>query len=190
MLLLYKMILMSLRIPPLGDQPTIIVFDSPQELQAETGQSLCHGLFDPKKNTILATADSVAHEIGHYLDFKSGQFRIVSSHFSSEEKISARLRNEIVAILFAYAKVGEGGTSLSYEWQFVKWLMFMRANVNRFGPHTDISLNNLKLEQIQEIADWLTNHEHPWFARLKFFFGSYLTDEDAHQTYGFLTHGR
>lgn len=177
---------MPIRIPPRGDDPQILIFDSAEELQKETGQSVAHGYFDPKSNSIFATADSVAHEIGHYLDFKSGRLKSAANHLSVEQKTAFRLRNEVVAILFAYAKCGDGGASLPYEYQFIKWLRFMRTEVERFGPHHETPMEKLKLAEIQNLADWLTDHEHPWFERLRHFFQTYLVDEDVHMTYGFL----
>lgn len=173
---------MAFTIPPQGGQPTIKVFDSLDELQSETGQRTCHGFFDARSNTIFATADSIAHEVGHFLDVKSGKFKDPDRLQSSIEKIEACLRNEIVAVLFAYTKCGEGGTSLIHEARFIEWLRFSRK-AQAFGPSPEASLGDLDFKQIQELGTWISASEHPWFDRIKTFFKTYLVDEAKILTY-------
>jgi hypothetical protein len=170
-------------IPPLKDEPTIKVFDTIQELTADTGYQGYHGIYDPKANMILATADSLPHEIGHYRDYRSGRMRIVSRIEDPLLRAEARLRNEIVAIMFAYAKVGEGGTSLEHEYRFLQWIEFMRKG-KTFGPHCAKKFNQFTLGEMQDFAEWLVMHEHPWFSRLEYMFRSYLTNEMLTLTYG------
>lgn len=170
-------------IPAEGDHPTIKVFESLDELARETGQSVCHGFFDVRAYTIMATADSVAHEIGHFLDIKSKKFKDLSKATSLSEKIEASLRNEIVAVLFAYSKCLEGGTSLSYETQFIEWLKHSRKHLD-FGPHPKKELSKFSFREIQDLAEWLTDPKQSWFKRLTHFFRSYLADEARILTYG------
>lgn len=174
---------MPIVIPSQNGQPVVRIFESLQELEQETGQSGYHGLFDANTNTILATADSVAHEIGHYLDFKSGLLKNVTEISDPTKKKEASLRNEIVAILFAYTKCGEGGTCLTYEARFLEWLAFTRKS-KEFGPSAEKNLSELTFKEIQELATWLVSSEHSWFERLEFFFKGYLTDERSFVTYG------
>ncbi|MDB5037640.1 MAG: hypothetical protein JWQ35_1168 [Bacteriovoracaceae bacterium] len=174
---------MAFTIPTEKGEPTIKVFESVKELQAETGQTVCHGFFDAESNMIIATADSVAHEVGHYLDFKSGKLKVLKNSASPIKKIEACLRNEIVAILFAYTKCGEGGASLIYEVRFLEWLRFTRRS-QKFGPHAERSLLELNLKEIQDLADWVTLSEHSWFDRLNYFFKNYLADDQTILTYG------
>jgi len=174
---------MSITIPSEKGQPTIRVFESLEEFHTETKQSVCHGFFDTKANMILATADSVAHEIGHYLDLKSGAFKNPDKETHPVKKIKACLRNEIVAILFAFTKCGDGGTSLSYELQFLQWLQFFRK-AERFGPQPEKEISDFGLKEIQNLADWLVKPDHPWFNRLCHFFQTYLATEQNISTYG------
>jgi len=168
-------------IPPHGDQPLIRVFDNSDELQKATGHRVCHGYFDAKENLIVATADSVAHEIGHFKDFRSGRMKVVGEIDDPQERIEARLRNEIVAILFSYAKCGQGGATLKHEVKFLDWIRYL---ANR-EDHSLLQrkIESLKFSEIQDLAEWLTLSTQSWFDRLQFIFRSYLTDEQFVLTY-------
>ena len=174
---------MAITIPSERGEPIIKIFESLEELKAETGQSACHGFFDAKANTILATADSVAHEVGHFLDFKSGGLKDPSKEKDPQKKAAVALRNEIVAVVFAFAKCGEGGTSLNYEIRFMEWLHYSRKSGD-FGPHPQKNLSEFSFSEIQALANWLVQIEHAWFDRLSHFFRTYLLDEQSVSTYG------
>jgi hypothetical protein len=171
-----------LQIPREGDTPLIKLFQNVEELQRETGQRVFHGIFDPTTNTILATIDSVAHEVGHYRDLKSGRLRNISAITEPHKKMEARLRNEIVAILFASSKCGDAGTSLPYEIDFLSWLDFTRKQ-SAFGPAAELEMKDLKLNQIQDLADYIADSSQPWFEKLEYIFRQYLGDEHEVLTY-------
>jgi len=166
-----------------ADEPKIQICESLAELEQITGLRNIHGFFDAEKNLIVATSDSLAHEVAHFKDYRSGRMLFLSQISDPLQRVEAKLRNEIVAILFAYTKSGTGGASLSYEHQFMRWLEFIRASETAL-PHGDTSLSNLKFSQIQDLAETLCQHHHAWFARLEILFGSYLKDEHLTLTYG------
>ena len=163
-------------VSPTGSEPTLQIFDTLTELRSTTGHQGYHGFFDPRQNTIIATADSLPHEIGHYRDFKSGRMANTSTLLDKKLRAEGRIRNEIVAILFAYSKVGEGGTALEYEYRLIQWIEFMRKD-QCFGPHTSKDLKEFTLSEIQDFAEWVVMHEHPWYARLEYLFRAYIADE-------------
>lgn len=169
------------QIPREGETPLIRLFSSLEEMKNETGRKFSHGTFDPTTNTILATLDSLAHEIGHYRDFRSGRLRNPSLMSNSQARIEARLRNEIVAILFASTKIGDAGTSLPYEIEFMTWLEFMRKK--DFGPHSGATLKDLQLSQIQDLAEFLADANSGWFEKLEYLFRDYLGSEHEVLTY-------
>lgn len=170
------------QVPREGETPLIKLFQTVSELQKETGQRVFHGIYDSSTNTIMATIDSVAHEIGHYRDFKSGRLVNPADLSDPQRRIEARIRNEIVAILYASTKVGDAGTALEYEIEFLTWLEYMRKTSN-FGPHHHRNLSDLTLKEIQDIADFTSNAETPWFERLEYLFREYLSSEHEILTY-------
>ena len=170
-------------IPAEGDQPRIQLFETVDELREHTGQNICHGYFDAANKLIVATYDSVAHEIGHYRDFQSGKLRVIQAITDPTLKMEAILRNEIVACLYARTKLGANAATMEHEAAFLEWISFMREQ-KAFGPHTGTSLDDLKLSQIQEIAEWVVDSSHPWFRRLEFIFRHYLLDFQVTLTYG------
>ncbi|MBN8554192.1 MAG: hypothetical protein J0L93_02010 [Deltaproteobacteria bacterium] len=173
-----------IEIPRNGDTPLIKLFQSLKELQTHTGETTFHGIFDANQNMILATIDSVAHEIGHYKDFRSGKLKNVSDIQDAQLRISARMRNEIVAILFASSRAGDGGTSIDYEIDFISWLDFQRSREKNFGPSSSKKLSDLKFNEIQELADWLSIPTQIWFKKLQLIFKNYLNNERELMTYG------
>jgi hypothetical protein len=179
-----------IEIPRNGDIPLIKLYHDLDELQRETGQTVFHGIFDANKNMILATIDSVAHEIGHYKDFRSGKLINILEISDPMERVSARIRNEMVAIIFASSRAGDGGTSLEYEINFLSWLDYQRSHEKKFGPHFDKEISSLKLNEIQELSDWLSAPTQSWFERLQIIFKSYLLDEFEVMTYGRAHSGR
>lgn len=171
-----------IQIPRDGDTPLIKLFQTLEELQRETGQKVAHGFYDPTTNTILATIDSVAHEIGHYRDLKSGRIKNVTEIQDTAKRIEARIRNELVAILFASAKCGGGGAHFGYEVDFLVWLDFMRGQES-FGPHSGTHIKDLKLSEIQDLADFLADQNQQWFSKLEYIFRHYLGEEHEVLTY-------
>lgn len=173
---------MSLEIPTLNGMPTVKIFNSQQEIEAETHIKLCHGFYDPSKNLILATADSVAHEIGHFRDIRSGKFKELCANQSRNDVIEAKMRNELVAILFSYSKCGIGGTTLEHEYKLMSWLLFQHQK-NHLGDFNQKPIQEWTLTEIQDASDWLVKHEHPWRERLEFLFKGYLIDQHISLTY-------
>lgn len=163
------------------------IFRSFEELRLETGEKLTHGYFDPETNTIVATLDSCAHEIGHYRDFKSGRLRRILPTDSPTARAQGRMRNEIVAILFAAQKVSPGPQLLRYERDFIEWFLFSveKKQFDAFVKPEILAqpLKNWALSDIQDLADWVVKEEHPWFERLEFIFRHYLQDEHITLTY-------
>lgn len=171
-----------IQIPREGDTPLIKLFQTIEELQRETGQKVFHGIYDPKSNTIMATIDSVAHEVGHYRDLRSGRLRNIQEISNQEKRIEARIRNEIVAILFASSKCGDAGTAIPYEIEFMTWLDYTRARSTHW-PHATKSLKDLKLNEMQDLADFVSDSHQPWFEKLEFIFREYLGQEHDVLTY-------
>jgi hypothetical protein len=174
-----------LEIPGVNGEPTIKIFDDVSELQKHCGEKLTHGYFDPRQNVIIATVASVAHEIGHYRDFRSGRMKPFQEALSSEERARLRIRNEIVAILFAYQRVSDQYGLLPYEREFIEWIVFHWDRSKSFAdwkqraPH----VAQLKFEQIQDLGDWLLKPEQDWGKRLRKIFHAYLRTENEMMTY-------
>lgn len=173
-----------LEIPAKGDQPHIKLYENLDELAEHTGQRVQHGYFDAQNRMIVATLDSVAHEIGHYKDFQSGKLKSLRGISDPSERVQATLRNEIVAILFARTKMGPQAKFLEHEIALQEWLQFMRAQ-NKFGPHGGTALDDLSFAQIQDFAEWVVKLEHPWFQRLEYIFRHYLQEDHMPVTYGY-----
>lgn len=156
-------------IPPQepGD-PEIYVFDSQEELQAYLGYPQVHGLYDSKQNKIYATWDSLAHEIAHYKDQRSGRFRNPDI-YQKNEKTFAHIRNEAVAILYAWQKSANPDQYLSFEKEFLEIVYFALEN----EAHSFGELKTLRFSELQDLADWLCQEHHIWAGRLKHLFSHY-----------------
>lgn len=172
-----------IEVPANGEEPRIRIYENKEELERETGMKTVHGYFDPKENIIIATLDTVAHEVGHYLDFKHGGLKIAAQLKDPIERSQAKMRNEIVAILYAHKKLGGKGKYLPHEVDFLEWLYFMKSQKKDFGPHAEIPYEKLSVSQIQEIANWVVLSEHEWFQKLEHIFRAYLQEENMALTY-------
>jgi len=174
-------------VPPIGDEPRMKLFRSFEELRLETGEKLTHGYFDPQTNTIVATLESCAHEIGHFKDFKSGRLRAASLKDSPSSRAESRIRNEIVAVLFSAQKIKPGPHLLRYEADFLDWFFFAqdRKHFDIFARPEFLSqpLKEWKFSDVQDFADWVVKEEHAWFERLEFIFRHYLQSEHITLTY-------
>jgi hypothetical protein len=174
-----------LEIPGVNGEPTIKIFDNISELQKHCGEKLTHGYFDPRQNLIIATVASVAHEIGHYRDFKSGRMKLIPEELSSEERVRLRIRNEIVAILFAYQRVSDQYGLLPYEREMIEWIVFHWERSKPFAKWRAHAahVSQLRFEEIQDLSDWLLQPEHNWGEKLRKIFYAYLKTENEMMTY-------
>ncbi len=174
-----------LEIPGVNGEPTIKIFDDLSELRKHCGEKLTHGYFDPQNNVIIATVASVAHEIGHYRDFKSGRMKTFQETEDSEERSRQRIRNEIVAILFAYQRVSDQYGLLPYEKDFIEWLVFHWDRSKAFAEWRTIAshVSQLRFEQIQDLGDWLLRPDQEWSKKLRKIFYVYLKSEIEVMTY-------
>ncbi len=175
-------------VPAQGDEPRMRLFESLDELSRETGQSVSHGYFDATNNMIVATLDSCAHEVGHYRDWKSGRMKFVKADDLPLVKAQGRMRNEIVAIIFAHQKVPSHKGLLDYELGFIEWFLFMLKR-NKFETFMRPELCRRPIDQwmlsdIQDMAEWLVREDHEWFERLEFIFRHYNVDTHLTLTYG------
>jgi len=170
-------------VPAKGDEPQMKLYRDLSELQAATGEQVTHGWFDPSTNTIVATLESSAHEIGHYMDFKSGRMALSSSTDSPLLRAQKRLRNEIVAILFAAQKISGQKHLLPYERDFLDWFEFMLKRNEFFDQTPMLPFGEWSLKQIQDFAEFSVKDEHPWFERLEYIFRHYLHDVHWPVTY-------
>jgi len=175
-----------IEIPGVNGEPTIKIFNELSELRSHCGEKLTHGFFDPQQNLIMATVASVAHEIGHYRDYRSGRIKNISEIKDSEERIRRRIRNEIVAILFSYQRVGDQYGLLHYERDFIEWAAFQWAQSPSFKEWTFKAshLSKLSFTHIQDLAEWLVQPDHSWKNQLQRIFGAYLKSETEIMTYG------
>ena len=154
--------------------PRIHVCQNAEEMEKISGIKLCHGFFDPKKFEIYATADSIAHEVGHVKDISSGLFRSASTDLDSSQRATWLMRNEAVAIFFAFSKVGIGGANLPHEAHLINWIEF-QTKKKSFEKLCD--LKNASFDEIQKFASWLTEPAHSWRKHLEFIFRAYLINE-------------
>ncbi len=175
-------------VPAQGDEPRMRLFESLDELAGETGQNVSHGYFDATQNMIVATLDSCAHEVGHYRDWKSGRMAFIKPEDSALIRAQKRMRNEIVAILFAYQKVPSHPGLLDYEKNFLEWFLFtLKRNTFEKFSRPEICrrpFDQWMLSDIQDMAEWLVREDHGWFERLEFIFRHYNVDTHLTLTYG------
>jgi len=183
-----------IEVPPQGDEPRMKLYTNLEELEKDTGEKLTHGYFDPQANLIVATLDSCAHEVGHYHDFKSGRMLRVSAGDPPLARAQARIRNEIVAILYAAQKNPSSTKLLSYEYEFLNWFFFLLQRENLVGfsraEIAKLEFSKWKISDLQDIGEWLTSPDHSWFERLEFIFRHYLIGEHVTMTYRPKSHRR
>jgi hypothetical protein len=174
-------------VEPKEGEPRLRLFESLEELRRETGETHTHGYFDPATNTIVATLDSCAHELGHWKDYQSGRMRMVQPALDGLERAQSRMRNEIVAILFAAQKVTPGPQLLDYERNFCDWFLFMlkKQKFSDFMRPEVLSktFSAWSFSEIQDFSEWVVKEHHDWFERLEFIFRHYLQDTHVALTY-------
>lgn len=160
--------------------PIIKICENPDEIQAIAGQRFCHGVYLPASNTIVATADSIAHEIAHFRDIQSGSFINTLAMNQTDDLRGAKMRNEIVAILFSFQKCGPGGAHLPREKKFIDWIKFNWKQI--FEHYSTVSkpsktlLNELSFNELQSLSSWIVRDNQPWREQLEFYFRSYLAE--------------
>ena len=148
-----------------------------EEIETIAGQKFCHGVYLPASNTIVATADSIAHEIAHFRDIQSGKFMNPLSMTTEEDRRAAKIGNENIAILFSFQKCGHGGAHLQHEKRFTDWIQFNWPSISKDYPSVAKSnLHELKFSDLQSFSSWLVEQKHPWREQLEFYFRSYLAE--------------
>lgn len=157
--------------------PTIHLYDTAEELFEATGQRTAEGYFDAKENVIVATIHSVAHEIGHYRDFESGRMVVITPSLNATERAQARLRNEIVATLFARSKTDSVEAFAQHEVDFLAWFELERNRENLPFDYL-YDLGSWPFSRIQDFADYVVQNQHPWFGHLLSIFRPYLSGEE------------
>jgi len=158
-------------IPPRETEPEIFLFESLEDLREELGHSHTHGLYDSVKNRIYATWDSLPHEIAHFKDFRSGKLRTIRKITDPKEKVRTLLRNEMLAVLYAWQKLAKPSSFLSYEKEFLEAVYYFIENQSASNMK---SLDHFSFSELQEFADKLASPEHPLFEKFKVLFSHYL----------------
>ena len=157
-----------------AEQPEIYLYESIEELRSVLGYPHVHGLYEPSKNRIHATPISLAHELAHFKDHLSGDFKD-PENYQGEERIQAHIRNEAVAILYAWLKQAQTKNFLDYEKEFLDLAYFASSSLT---PPKDINL--FKFSDIQKFIDWLCSPEHSWYPRLRKIFEHYWKEKEAY----------
>jgi hypothetical protein len=149
-------------IPHNGDEPEIRLFPTIADLRTHLGHAYTHGMYDPKTNTIYATWHSLPHELGHYKDFISGKMSYDPD---------GQLRNELLAVLFAWQKHPDLHSFLSHEKEFLEAFYYMlEREIIKFEKE----FQKAAFSEIQEIANDLSKPEHPLYKKTKNLFKHYL----------------
>ena len=151
------------------------MYDSLDELRNELGQPLTHGLYDPALNCIHATKETLAHEIAHYRDLQSGRMPRPAQIENLNERRRARLRNEIVAILFSWIKTREIKHLAEHERRFLEWLYFL---IDRGVATPQEPLETMSFEEMQNFATDLVDYSDQENAALDTIFRHYIPEEE------------
>jgi len=167
------------RIPPNGDEPEIWLFERASDLREQLGHAQTHGMYDPKENRIYATWKSLPHEIAHFKDFKSGKMKKVSEIKNPEQKKEAQLRNEILAVIYAWQKKQDLDAFLTHEKEFLECLYYM---IEKKLLEIDRELEKLSFKELQNLAEKVATKENPLFEKIEALFAHYLDKGEA--TYG------
>lgn len=149
---------------PISTGPKIYLYESLQELRDQLQYPYTHGLYEPEKNCIHATYDSLAHEIAHFKDYTSGAWR-------NSPTETLPLRNELVAVLFAWKQHPKPSAFLKHEQEFLEWYFYMNESKKLPG---DPSLRSLSFKEIQKLADDITHSKTRSFQKPKKLFRHYL----------------
>jgi len=151
----------------LEDGLKLVLFDSVDELRQELGQPTTRGLFDIESNTIFATPSTVAHEIGHYKDHLSGKMIDWSKLQDKQSQRSARIRNELVAVIYAWKKDPRVNNLHDWEKELLD-LVYYELSQDSYD------FDSLKFYEIQELADRLSSEDYEKRQRLEFLLCHYL----------------
>lgn len=155
--------------------PEIVLYDSLEELRKALGQPLTHGLYDKEQHRIHATAQSLAHEIAHFKDFKSGRLVSTESINDPAQRRRARIRNEMVAIIFAWIKTREVSVLPEHEKKFLEWLYLM-IDSGRLTPEEP--LETMSFQSIQNFAERILNEAKDQERVLAQIFKHYLKEPE------------
>ncbi|TVQ79085.1 MAG: hypothetical protein EA369_05805 [Bradymonadales bacterium] len=154
-----------------SEEPEILLFDSVDEIRKELGFVGTHGVFDPNEFKIYATLQSLPHEIGHYKDFRSGRMRPPHLEGSVETKNLARLRNEMVATLYAWKKTADPTFLLPYEREFIEWVYFQIDRGHSLHTH---ELKDWSFSDIQDFVEHFIANKPTELKKLRTLFAHYL----------------
>ncbi len=162
-------------IPSQEGLPEIHLFSSVKELREQLGHAYTHGLYDKEKNRIYATYESLSHEIAHFRDYVSGQMPSPDSISDPVTRRRARIRNEIVAIMFSWIKTREISKLPEHEKRFLEWLYFM-IDSGRLTPDEPLELMSFK--KLQSFAERIMNEAQEQERVLVEIFKHYLKEEE------------
>lgn len=162
-----------------GHEPDVYLYDTVEELRQELGYPFVSGLFDDEANVIHATRESLAHEIAHFKDKKSGRYLNWQELKSPEERRRAQIRNELVAILYSWKKMAEPQFFHAFEQEILE--LFYYQIDQGFLPERAGQLSDLTFSDIQDFAElWLQNSSAN-LAKLESCLSHYLAFSDENQ---------
>ena len=155
--------------PAHQDCPEIFLFETSAELQAHLGIQNTHGLYETASKKIYATPESLAHEFAHFRDHESGRYQFPNHFKEPRLKDQARIRNEIVAVLFSWQKTANLKGLLSHEKDFLDWFHYQQ---DKTSGSNDKDFKSWKFREIQDYAEWVSSSSH--FPKLRHIFSHYL----------------
>lgn len=165
------------KFPADGQLPEIWLFESPAELRECLGHASSYGAYFPEENRIYALESSLAHEVAHFKDHKSGRMKNPRELPDPKSRRKARLRNEIVAILYSWQKTAQVENLKAHEKSFLEWFYFLLENKKLTLPKDEFE--NLHFSELQEIAERLVTESSEWSIQLEVFFEHYLRLEST-----------
>lgn len=167
-------------IPAEKNLPEIYLFETRAELEEHLKSKNISGAFSSSENRIYATKESLAHELAHYRDFQSGRMPKLHAESPEIEKTKALVRNEIVAVSFAWQKLGNPDTLLKHEKEFLELYYFLhdRRSLKNLRP-----IEEMSFDEIQNLADELSDEAHPYFEKTQYLFKHYLDASHRQTTY-------
>lgn len=167
-------------IPADKDLPEIYLFESKEELEKYMESKNISGAFSAADNRVYATKESLAHELAHFKDHKSGKMPRPNATNSKEETTKALVRNEIVAVAYSWQKLGTPEILLKHEKEFLELYYFLheRRSLNNLKP-----IEELSFAEIQSLAEELSDNSHPYFEKTKYLFEHYIDASHRQITY-------
>lgn len=138
-------------------------------MQAHLGIQNTHGLYETIGKRIYATPDSLAHEFAHFRDHQSGRYQFPKAAKEPKAKEQARIRNEIVAVLFSWQKTAKISSLLPHEKDFLDWFHYQHE---RAETKNSKEFQAWKFQEIQNFAEWVVTSKH--FSKLRHIFAHYL----------------